>query len=77
MLKLKFQYFGHLMRRADSLEKTLRLFSFLQEETEDEMVRWHHQLKGRESEHALGDGEGQGSLVCCSPWGLRESDMTE
>ena len=77
MLKLKFQYFGHLMRRADSLENTLRLFSFLQEETEDEMVGWHHQLKGRESEHALGDGEGQGSLVCCSPWGLRESDMTE
>ena len=48
MLKLKLQYFGHPMRRADSLENTLRLFSFLQEETgttEDEMVGWHHQLK--------------------------------
>ena len=38
--------------------------------TEDEMVGWHHQLNGHEFEQALGDGEGQGSLVCCSPWGL-------
>ena len=37
--------------------------------TEDEMVGWHHQLTGHEFEQALGDGEGQGSLVCCSPWG--------
>ena len=36
--------------------------------TEDEMVGWHHQLNGHESEQTLGDGEGQGSLVCCSPW---------
>ena len=43
--------------------------------TEDEMVRWHHQLSGREQ--ALGDGEGQGSLACCSPWGHKESDTTE
>ena len=74
MLKLKLQYFGHLMRRADSLENTLRLFSFLQEEkgtTEYEMVGWHHQLKRHEFEQALGDDEGQGSLVCCSPWGRR------
>ena len=45
--------------------------------TEDEMVGWHHQLDGHEFEQALGDGEGQGSLACCSPWGRRESDMTE
>ena len=45
--------------------------------TEDEMVGWHHQLNGHEFEQALGDSEGQGSLVCCSPWGLKESDMTE
>ena len=44
--------------------------------TEDEMVGWHHQLNGHEFEQALGDGEGQGSLVCCSPWGHKESDMT-
>ena len=45
--------------------------------TEDEMVGWHHRLDGHEFEQALGDGEGQGSLVCCSPWGHKESDTTE
>ena len=45
--------------------------------SEDEMVGWHHQLKGHEFEQALGDGEGQGILVCCSPWGCKELDMTE
>ena len=45
--------------------------------TEDKMVGWHHQLNGHEFEQALGDGEGQGSLVCCSPWGLKELDTTE
>ena len=45
--------------------------------TEDEMVRWHHQLDGHEFEQTLGDGEGQGSLVCYSPWGGKESDMTK
>ena len=41
------------------------------------MVRWHHKLYGHEFEQALGDDEGQGSLVCCSPWGHKESDKTE
>ena len=45
--------------------------------TEDEMVGWHHWLNGHEFEKALGDGEGQGSLACCSPWGCKELDMTE
>ena len=45
--------------------------------TEDEMVGWHHQLNGPEFEQAPGVGEGQGSLACCSPWGCKESDMTE
>ena len=45
--------------------------------TEDKMVGWHHQLNGHEFAQALGDGEGQGSLACCSPWGLKESDLTE
>ena len=45
--------------------------------TEDETVGWHHQLNGHEFEQALGDGEGQGSLECCSPWGHKELDMTE
>ena len=45
--------------------------------SEDEMVGWHHQLIGHEFEQAQGDGEGEGSLACCSPWGHKESDMTE
>ena len=45
--------------------------------TEDEMVGWHHQLNGHEFEYAPRVGDGQGSLVCCSPWGGKESDMTE
>ena len=45
--------------------------------TEDEMVGWHHRLNDHEFEQALGDGERQGSLACCSPWGRKESDTTE
>ena len=45
--------------------------------TEDEMVGWHHWLDGHEFEQAPGDGEGQGGLACCSPWGCKESAMTE
>ena len=45
--------------------------------TEDETVGWHHRCNGHEFEQVLGDGEGQGSLACCSPWGHEKSDMTE
>ena len=45
--------------------------------TEDEMVGWHHWLSRHEFEQTLGDGEGQGSLACCSPWSCKESDTTE
>ena len=45
--------------------------------TEDEMVRWHHRLDGHKFEQALEFGNGQGILACCSPWGRKESDMTE
>ena len=45
--------------------------------TEDELVGWQYQLSGHEFEHALGNGERQGSLVCCSPWGWKDQDMTE
>ena len=45
--------------------------------TEDEMIGWHHWLNGDEFEQAPGDGDGQGSLVCCSPWGRKESDVTK
>ena len=77
MLKLKLQYFGHLMQRVDSLEKTDVGRDCGQEEkgmTEDEMAGWHHGLDGRESELTPGDGDGQGGLVCCYSWGRKESD---
>ena len=45
--------------------------------TEGEKVRWHHQFKGHEFDQALRDGEGQGSLACCSPWSYKELDTTE
>ena len=45
--------------------------------TDDEMVGWHHQLNGHAFEQALGVVDGQGSLVCCGPWGHKESNMTE
>ena len=45
--------------------------------TEDEMVGWHHQLNGPEFKQTQGDSEGQGGLACCSPWGCKESDVTE
>ena len=81
MLKLKLQYFGHLMGKAESLEKILMLGKKESREqkgtTEDEMVGWHHLLNGREFEQALGVGDGHGSLACCSPWGRKESDTTE
>ena len=77
VLKLNFQYFGHLMWRTDSFEKTLMLWKIegkRRREKQDEIVGWHH---AQESEQDLGVGEGQGSLVCCSPQGRKESDMTE
>ena len=45
--------------------------------TEDEMVGWHHELNEHEFEQASGDGEGQGNLLCCSPWGCKVLDTTE
>ena len=80
MLKLKLQYFGHLMKRADSVEKTLMLGKTDGKRrgmTEDETAGWHHQLDGHEFEQAPGVGDGQGSLEGCSPWGHKELDMTE
>ena len=77
---LKLQYFGHLVRRADSLEKTWVLGDWRQEEkgiTEDEVAGWHHWLNGHECEQSLQDSGWQGKLVCCSPWGCKESDTSE
>ena len=81
MLKLKRQYFEHLMWRTDSLEKdTDAGKDWRQEEkgmTEDKMAGWHHQLNGHEFEQGPGVDDGQGNLACYSPWGCKESDTTE
>ena len=78
MLKLKQQYFGHLMWRTDSLKKTLvRGKNWRREEkgmTENAMVGWYHRFNEHEFEQALGVGDGEGS---CSPWGQNDLDMTE
>ena len=81
MLKLKLPYFGYLMQRAYSLKKTLMLGKTEDRKErgmmEDEMVGWHHWLNRHDFEQAPGDGEGQGSLPCYSPWGHKELDTTE
>ena len=80
MLKLKLQYFGHLMARVLIGKDPDAGSDWGQEEkgmTENEMVGWHHRLDGHEFEQAPGVGDGQGCLVCCSPWGHKEVDTTE
>ena len=76
ILKLKLQYFGHTMRRADSFEKTLMLGKIEGQEekgmTEDEMVGWHHQHNGHGFGWAPEVCDGQGGLVHCSPWGHKQ-----
>ena len=80
MLKLKLQYSGHLVQRANSLEKTLMLGKI-----EGRRSRRQQRMRLDEitnsmdmslSKQTLGDNEGQGSLACCSPWGPKESDTT-
>jgi len=73
MLKLKLQYFGHLMQRTDSLEETLMLGKIeggRRRGWQDKMVRWHYWLDGHAFEQT-GSDDGQGSLACCSLWGCR------
>ena len=80
VLQLKLQYFGHLMGRADSLEKTLILGKIEGKEkevAEDEMVRERQPLNGYEFGQAPGESAGQGSLACCSPGCRQESDPTK
>ena len=81
MLKLKLQYFGHLMRRVDSLEKTLMLGGIEGRRrrgmAEDEMAGCHHWLDAHEFGWTLGVGGRQGDLACCESWGHKELDMTE
>ena len=79
MLKLNLQYFGHLISRTDSFEKTLMLGKIeggsLKGMTEDEMVGWHHRLNGLELNFRFWWWTGM--PVCCSPWSHKELDKTE
>ena len=77
MLKLKLQYFGHLMRRTDSLKRTLMLRK-IEGRRGPQRMRWLNAITNS-MDMSLGklrDSEGQGSLVCCSPCGRKDSDMT-
>ena len=78
---LKLQYFGHRMRRADTLEKTLKLGKIEGRRRRGrQRMRWLDGITDSMDvglSKALGDGEGQGSLACCSPRGHKESDVTE
>ena len=80
MLKLKLPYFGHLMRRTNSLEKTLMLGKNEGRRRRGrQRTRWldgSTNLIGHEFEQAPGVGDGQGGLACCGPWGHKESDTT-
>ena len=81
MLKLKLQYFGHLLRRSDLFEKTLMLQKIEGRGRRGrQRMRWLDSIIDSmdvEFEQALGVADGQGSLVCCNPWGCKELDMTE
>ena len=80
MLKLKLQYFGHLMQSWLIGKDSDAGRDWGQDEkgtTEDEMAGWHHWLDGHESQWTPGVGDGQGGLVCCDSWGHKESDTTE
>ena len=80
MVKLKFQYFGHLMRRVDSLEKTLMLGGIEGRRRRGwQRMRWLDGITDSmdESEWTPGDGDGQGGLACCDSWGRKELDTTE
>ena len=79
MLKPKLQYFGHLMRKKDSLEKNLMLGK-IESRRELQRMRWVNDITDSMDmswSKTSGDGDGQGGLACCSPWGCKESDVTE
>ena len=80
MLKLKLQYYGHLMRRADSFEKTLMLGNIEGRRTGQQRMRWLDGITDSVDmslSKLWGIGDGQGGLTCCGPWGRKELDTTE
>ena len=76
ILKLKLQYFDHLMQSADSLEKTLMLRKIQGSRRGQQRMRWLDDINGHEFEQTAEDSESQGSLACFSPWACKESDTT-
>ena len=79
MMKLKFLYFGHLIRKASSLEKNLKLGKIEGKRRRVwQRMRWLDNItgKGYEFEQTPEDSDGQGNLMCCSPWGHKELDTT-
>ena len=80
MLKLKLQYFGYLMQRSDSLEKTLMLGKIEgRRRVGQQRMRWLDNItdsNGHEFQQTLGNGEGQGTLACCCQWGQKQVDTT-
>ena len=77
MLKLKLQSFGHLMGRTDSLEKSLKLGKIEGSRRRGQRMRWLDGITDSKDMSLSRLRDGQGSLVCCSPWGCKESDTTE
>ena len=78
MLKLKLQYFGHLMQRTDPLEKILMLGKVEGRRRKGrQRMRWLNDITDSMDMSLSKLGDGQGSLVCCSPWGGKQLDMTE
>ena len=79
MLKLKLQYFGHLMRRAESFERTLMLGKTEGRRRGQQRIRWLDGITNSMdmSLGKLGVGDGQGGLACCSSWGRKDLDTTE
>ena len=76
MLKLKLQYFGHLMQRTNSLEKTLMLGRIGGRRRRGcQRMRWLHGINEHEHGQTLGDSKGWGGLACCSPWSCKELEM--
>ena len=79
MLKLKLQYFSHLMQRTDSLAKALMLGKIEGKRRGQQRTRWLDGItdSGYEPEKTAGDSERKGSLACCRPWGHKELNTTE
>ena len=62
---------NNFLKESEKITHRMEVFANISDKTEDETVGWYHQLNGHEFQQTQGDNEGQGSMACCSPWGLR------